>query len=349
MSVGHLVEHDHKISGRDNCMEILCRRIDKHDHVSRSSSMEVVVLSAVYASQRREWKEAFQSLSDPTQRAVDTDGGLDAELQEASVEAQEEAGRRAEQVRLMNATLGQARSLQAASPCTSIDSDKIFENTRSIGSSVISQENIPVDNNARACHPAATVPAPSASSAGGALKPGAAEELVISFDRVLDLDSMLGEEPEVDDYSPQPTVVVDTGQVQLLAISELPLRSPVDSSPTHERQAPLTASFGEIGDSPSSADAQAISLRPSSKLSPDSGGRQEYRRESNSGMIVSSSNVVSKMETRKRHGVVNDEKLGYLFKRGRIRSMSFLKPWSYRWCTLNVANGLLSYHIEENG
>ena len=49
------------------------------------------------------------------------------------------------------------------------------------------------------------------------------------------------------------------------------------------------------------------------------------------------------------HGVINNEKIGYLFKRGRGRSLSFLKPWSYRWCILNVLSGKFTYYVEENG
>ena len=42
-------------------------------------------------------------------------------------------------------------------------------------------------------------------------------------------------------------------------------------------------------------------------------------------------------------------KSGYLYKKGRGKSMPFLKPWSYRWCTLDTSTGVFRYYYESEG
>ena len=42
-------------------------------------------------------------------------------------------------------------------------------------------------------------------------------------------------------------------------------------------------------------------------------------------------------------------KTGYLFKKGRGLSLAILKPWSYRWFSLDLATGILRYYSDEEG
>jgi hypothetical protein len=40
---------------------------------------------------------------------------------------------------------------------------------------------------------------------------------------------------------------------------------------------------------------------------------------------------------------------GYLYKKGRGRTISFVKPWSYRYFKLNTDTGTLRYYADNNG
>jgi hypothetical protein len=42
-------------------------------------------------------------------------------------------------------------------------------------------------------------------------------------------------------------------------------------------------------------------------------------------------------------------KTGYLYKKGRGKNVSFVKPWTYRWCALDINSGILRYYSETNG
>lgn len=370
-SVGHVVEHDNKISGRNNCMEILCRRIDKHDHISRSNTLEVLMLSAVYASQRAEWRDAFLSLKDAemnTNAQSKVPAVPDQNLSNPVVE------RQAAQLRSMVAALEQARSLNK--PHTRMNLDPPEPSTHNCSSEIHSQStphesasNSVQSDNMASIDEIDSTEAPNFSNAQDNVLNGSC-----SFERVLNLDSMLDDADDgmevVPETSPPNSILNQRTEFLSLRASAppaevIPAAVATPSLLVMERRSTspgrchhlLNESLSVIRDSSIEQIDTATQRDPMppeeitlSVITPQQDLQQPvYNRRKSVAAVETRTSSYTNAELRAKHGIAKDEKIGYLFKRGRGRSISFLKPWSYRWCTLNVNTGRFSYHTEDNG
>lgn len=356
-SVGHVVEHEHKISGRSNCMEILCRRIDKNSHVSTSNTMEVLVLSAVYASQRNDWKNAFLSLN-PANKRNSTEPVTTPVVQSVASPGADSVGERnIARLRSLNAALQQVRSLNASpAVLTTVTppANKSPPEDSPQESQEFNQENAPEAVNVIICEtndpvqtPTAQVVEPEPPAVEDSPDPSSGDEC--TSDRVLNLDSMLEEADEgtstpAESISPRHPVQLPTARVPTPEISQEPVSSQVTSTPNDTS---VIQKAGENTDR--NASSKQLSVGPASAIKithhVEDKNEKLVQPPTSPVQTIGSSEILAQQKLR--HGIVNNEKVGYLFKRGRGRSISFLKPWSYRWCCLNIQTGRLSYHAED--
>ena len=349
-SVGHVVEHEHKISGRSNCMEILCRRIDKNNHTSTSNTMEVLVLSAVYASQRNDWKNAFLSLNPANGREKEPTMPF-LEQSAASPRDDSVTERNMARLRSLNAALQQARSLNASPAAPAPETPPVVKTPQQDSSQEPYQENVPESGNsvifkAKDHTPSIEIVQPEALVDESHPEPDSGDEQ--SSGRVLNLDAMLEEavgSSSTSELSGSPRVPepLPTARMSIAESSPEPTLNPdasaqAESSPTEKSSENIDNGATEMRLPMGSTGTSNISQVE------DKNERLVQQPSTPFPAIDCSEKLAHK---KLRHGIVNDEKVGYLFKRGRGRSITFLKPWSYRWCSLNIQTGRLSYHVED--
>lgn len=365
-SVGQVAELQGKLSGRDNCFEVLCRRIDKNDSSKVSHNMEVLTLSAVYKSQMKEWKDCLTSINQSIKTAADLSNPAEEDRRGGLYQVDRNSWRN---LPLTASPYATAPTLKPSVKMNENDhrkenqelsSPKIFPRTYSatdagdLGSRATKKTGEPSVDTKAASLPAVPVQPPQESFLG----------------RVLDLDNLLDDfnrsNEELAPKSPTAGTQARTAdgcdineESENVSSTEYPsepdlqpsgrIQFTEDEEPQTENRTDASRSSDvSLSFHPTEVTRVSTETPPQRYSSGDVTNDEASRDISPTEYLVKSVNL-SREKRNKEHEIINGYKLGYLFKKGRGRSISFVKPWSHRWCALDLVTGRMSYHLEENG